>query len=105
MGYMTRKMLELIWKMFGADHILWSRSTKISQDLWPAERPLIQREGGKTNGGNKQMRANKNKCRQTLTTANTCGGENASKHKQEGANVDKRTPTLTPPFLLFLIRR
>ena len=49
-------------------------------------------------GGRKQMRANANKRRQTLTNASKRRGENASKRKQTRANVDKRKQTLTPPL-------
>ena len=59
----------------------------------------VSRRGGRNKGGRKQMRANANKRRQTLTNARKRGGENASKRKQTQANVDKRKQTLTPPFI------
>ena len=67
----------------------------------------VSRRGGRNKGGCKQMRANANKRRQTLTNASKRRGENASKRrgenaskrKQTRANVDKRKQTLTPPFV------
>ena len=60
----------------------------------------VSRRGGRNKGGRKQMRANANKRRQTLTNASKCRGENASKRKQTRANADKRKQTLTPPFIV-----
>ena len=60
---------------------------------------VSRRGGGGNKGGRKQMRANANKRRQTLTNASKRRGENASKRKQTRANVDKRRQTLTPPFI------
>ena len=59
----------------------------------------VSRRGGRNKGGLKQMRANANKRRQTLTNASKRRGENASKRKQTRANVDKRQQTLTPPLI------
>ena len=59
----------------------------------------VSRRGGRNKGGRKQMRANANKRRQTLTNASKRRGENVSKRKQTRANVDKRKQTLTPPFI------
>ena len=59
----------------------------------------VSRRGGRNKGGRKQMRANANKRRQTLTNASKRRGEDASKRKQTRANVDKRKQTLTPPFI------
>ena len=59
----------------------------------------VSRRRGCNKGGRKQMRANANKHRQTLTNASKRRGENARKRKQTRANVDKRKQTLTPPFI------
>ena len=56
-------------------------------------------EGGGNKGGRKQMRANANKRRQTLTNASKRRGENASKRKQTRATVNP------PPFAIPLIFR
>ena len=45
------------------------------------------------------MRANANKCRQTLTNASKRRGENTSKRKQTRAKVDKGKQTLARPFI------
>ena len=66
--------------------------------------PLIKsvsRRGGRNKGGRKQMRANANKRRQTLTNASKRRGENAranaSKREQTWINANKRLHP--PPFI------
>ena len=66
----------------------------------------VSRRGGRNKGGRKQMRANANKRRQTLTNASKRRGKNASKRKQTQAKASKRgqtqTNAYTPPLLWFL---
>ena len=66
-------------------------------------RNSVSPRGGRNKGGRKQMRANANKRRQTLTNASKCRGENASKRKQ--TLESKRKQMLTPPFIAVFYTR
>ena len=61
-------------------------------------------EGGATRGGGKQMQANANKCRQTMTDASKSRGDNTNKSKWTRANADKRKQTLTPLFIAVFLQ-